>query len=759
MKTRSVALRLAFCLPVAFIAVASAQPPIRIPKPNVPGVKLPSVDALLDKVLKKEAPLTTDIADSFPAIPFLDGYEPYQPMALGELPLMGDETFVKLPGSYYFAAQSYCLKAGTFPPTLNPRQYQGAGYLYAPFKGPKASIITRIFQSSVRHPDVPQHDIQILLWAIIAQTKLSDCPKPIIETARKLLDKKDLQNLDDDILGVLPPEVKKQVLEKAPDDLKSIFEAEDRMRETLTKRASSLTGTVTATTNNVNGRLAQPGEQVSQLYAEMESIAMRTGVMPEIPVKDRIPEGRWSYHADGYFIRLLPRGYSYTLRQVYNPEKFELIREGGAGRITGLKDTQGREVRFTYNGNNVASAAFVALGPDRKPVAPHGMTVKGAANDAERNSAESALAVFNGMKSASGILTADKQRDMNELARLRSQVADDPAAYDLVTRAWMSALARLISGDKVVAYAELPQPETQVASLRPGKIPAVVRVQGFSGGGGGGGGGGAGMGSRGRQRLGQSNRPNKNGPDSTDKAKDGIKAVNKMGKIGKVVSIPLALGTGLANWLCDMGKKIGEALNGDPPRADYKTYATPTPAKLPTLAWGSDVSPARRTAIQNFLNALNDMNAHMQAGADSLDKMGGAKEAKDNTWSGAQGAAYVTFKSSSGEKMLLVAQRAQELADVLEKENLGKTTITGDMVATYQNRIRTQGFNAQELEAARTLGLSAADIEDSKKLSLGDFSDVTGKTYCQVLREAAAELRPFAEQMGVLPRPMSAQIR
>lgn len=748
MQRAKLAVRIALVLPLALLAAASAQPPFKLPKPpGIPGVKVPIPD-LVDKLIKKEAPLTTDIADSFPPVPFLDDFDPETSMPLGELPLGRDETFPRIPGLYDFPAQSYCLKAGTFPPNLDRKEFKGAGYLYAPFKGPKAAIIGRILQATVHHPEVKQHETQVLLWAIIAQTKLSDCPKEIINTAKKLLDKKDLQALDGDVLGVLPPEVKKQAMEKMPDDLRAVFEAEDRMRETLTKKASQYTGTV----NRVNGRLAQPGEEVSALYAEMESLAVRSGVAPEIPAKDRIPEGRWSYHSDGYFIRLLPRGYSFTHRWVYNPEKFEITRDA-SGKITALKDSQGAELKISYSGSNPTSATLAQFDTKTGKVADKSVAASGSAGDNEKRSAESVAGVFAGMRTAGGVLTPDKQKDLNDLARLRGAVSADPNASQLVTRAWMSSLARLVSGDKVIAFG-VPEPEPRtVAGLRPVALRKTAWQ--FSGGGfGGGGGGGAGMGAPGRQRLGQSNNKSH---DSTNAARNGVKAINKMGKAARVQGGPLSLATWLANWQLDMGDKIGSALEGDPPRPDFTTYAQPKRIAMPPIAWPADISPARRAAIEDFLNALQAVNADFQAGVDSMDKLGGAKQAGDDKWAYGQAAAVVHFKSSSGHNMYILADKAEALAAVLEKENIGKATIGPNDIDAFKKTL--QNPPKETFAYGKTLGLSDADMNTRlKEFRDADYAEVRGKSLVGLLREFAGEMRAFGGHFGSLPmQPQIAQ--
>ncbi len=76
--------------------------------------------------------------------------------------------FVLQPGYYQQQTQSYCLKAGTHGPG------EGDGYLYAPPKGPAEDAVITVLRNSVQHPEIEQHDMQALLWAIIARAKFED---------------------------------------------------------------------------------------------------------------------------------------------------------------------------------------------------------------------------------------------------------------------------------------------------------------------------------------------------------------------------------------------------------------------------------------------------------------------------------------------------------------------------------------------------------------------------------------------------------
>src|ERR1044072_4836747 len=133
------------------------------------GDKLKKKTPSLDSILQGKPPITTSLPDAKWADATKDGFTPREAerslMVLQRTPNGG---FVLQPGYYMMQTQSYCLKAGTYGPG------GGDGYLYAPPKGPAQDAVMSIVRNSVQHPEIQQHDIQVLLWAIIARAKFAD---------------------------------------------------------------------------------------------------------------------------------------------------------------------------------------------------------------------------------------------------------------------------------------------------------------------------------------------------------------------------------------------------------------------------------------------------------------------------------------------------------------------------------------------------------------------------------------------------------
>ncbi|MBB4106897.1 hypothetical protein [Pedobacter zeae] len=248
----------------------------------------------VDKFLKQPAAITTSFEDvnrEGEKMPdFLNDLKlKAQPLYL--LPKNPDGGFVLCEGLYEMTNKSYCLKAGTFAPS------KGDGYMFAPVLGPKEEIVVSILKSAEKHPEVEQHDIQALLWTIIARTKFADYSGQVKVTAIKLLTTKQLTQLEGGALGILPFDVMEKTKEQLPSGVRAVFEAENNIRQ-----------------------LVASGNYT---YADLEKYAIVAGMAP--PRSD-VPSGIWTKHPDGYYVRYFPSGYSVTKVQVYVPK--ELLANG-----------------------------------------------------------------------------------------------------------------------------------------------------------------------------------------------------------------------------------------------------------------------------------------------------------------------------------------------------------------------------------------------------------------------------------------------
>jgi hypothetical protein len=316
MQKRCFWISVLFVLLVVFYGIVLAQFP-ELPKvPKLISDKIPG----LDKILQSQPPITTNIKDAVTEVPFLDDFDPQLLFPMIMLDRTENGSFVlERPGLYVFRAQSYCLQAGAYAPG---EERGGSGYLFAPQKGPQAEIVRKALHGSFCHPEIPQGDIQMLLWAIIARTKISDMSPEMKLTASKLLTPKELFELNGGALALIPEDVMDKAFEAVPDPVRRVLKAEAKLRRKLTEGSAT--------------------------YEELERIAVLHGVPPAEKEDREVPWGRWSYHPDGYFVRYFPNSYREVRIELSIPEPLEIERDH-KGRITSISDGVGNRIETEYD--------------------------------------------------------------------------------------------------------------------------------------------------------------------------------------------------------------------------------------------------------------------------------------------------------------------------------------------------------------------------------------------------------------------------
>ena len=242
------------------------------------------------ELLRGDPPITTKLADAVWGVDSMDAFTPGEPVRdLSTLQRTPNGGFVLQPGYYQFHDQSYCLKAGTHGP--NPED-RGDGYLYAPTRGPADDQVMTIVRGSVAHPDIDQHRIQLLLWAIIARTKFEDLQMGLKEVAAQLLSPQEIATLNRSALEIAGPALQR-AMDNSPPLVRQALQAESDLRHTLT---------------SANGT-----------FEDAERVAVLAGLAPRGEGSRDIPSGRWSLHPDGYYVRYLPRSYTNTIVEIWVP--------------------------------------------------------------------------------------------------------------------------------------------------------------------------------------------------------------------------------------------------------------------------------------------------------------------------------------------------------------------------------------------------------------------------------------------------------
>ncbi len=249
------------------------------------GERLPDVSG----VLQGKAPITTSLQDAKWAVDSLDNFRPRESFRnIAQLQRTPNGGFVLQPGAYSYQAQSYCLKAGTHGPG------GGDGYLFAPPIGPAEEAVMTIVRNSVQHPEIHQHDIQTLLWAIIARAKFEDLSTQHKAVASRLLTPRQLAGLNRSALDLIPGPALDRAMASMPPLVRQVVEAEAKLRQMLINPATS--------------------------FQQLEAVAVLSGAVGLGPGSREVPSGRWSLHPDGYYVRYIPSGYSSTRVEVWVPQ-------------------------------------------------------------------------------------------------------------------------------------------------------------------------------------------------------------------------------------------------------------------------------------------------------------------------------------------------------------------------------------------------------------------------------------------------------
>src|SRR4051794_26045347 len=243
----------------------------------------------VDAVLRGDPPITTGLPDARWAVDSLDNFTPREAKrGLTQLQRTPNGGVVLQAGYYEFPDQSYCLHTGTHAPG------GGDGYLYAPTRGPAEDAVMTIVRNSVQHPEIEQHDVQVLLWAIIARSKFEDLDSHLKATAARLLTPRQLAALNRTALDLVPGPALDAATNRMPPLLRQVFQAEAQLRQLMT----------------------QPGTP----YDQLERVAVLAGMAPMGEGSRAVPSGRWSLHPDGYYIRYIPQGYTNTVVQIWVPQ-------------------------------------------------------------------------------------------------------------------------------------------------------------------------------------------------------------------------------------------------------------------------------------------------------------------------------------------------------------------------------------------------------------------------------------------------------
>jgi hypothetical protein len=243
-----------------------------------------------------------------------------------------------------------------------------------------------------------------------------------------------------------------------------------------------------------------------------------------------------------------------------------------------------------------------------------------------------------------------------------------------------------------------------------------------------------------------------NGKPSLDKAQQAVGAVGKMGADKGALFIPKWLAQILVRWQFKSARNISKNLGFDPPRQDYRTIALPVKPSIPTFQPDNELSAPRAAALNALIDALLDVQANGDAAVISLDRYGGAAAANDLGWASQQAAALLYYQKQMGAALITAADRLDAFRQVLQDEGVPDVVVTADDLRAYQDRLRTQGFSVDEINAAKMLGMTDEEIEAARQESLAGDPEAEAGSLTAYLIEVADKFRQLG---GALQNPVN----
>lgn len=120
-----------------------------------------------------------------------------KPDSLTDLPRTEDGGYVLAPGYYEAEFKTYCLQPGT--PDPSPRD----AYWQAPVSGYRKEIVETVLYNSRSKPEIPQRNVQLLLWSVVSGSNFDKLPQRVQSDAMQLLTPKQVFELKGGVMGVV----------------------------------------------------------------------------------------------------------------------------------------------------------------------------------------------------------------------------------------------------------------------------------------------------------------------------------------------------------------------------------------------------------------------------------------------------------------------------------------------------------------------------------------------------------------------------
>jgi hypothetical protein len=285
---------------------------IDLPGPRLPrNLPLPS----LDDLLRKEEPLATLLQDApGTGFPEFSELRLRNPRTLSAADRRSDGTYLLKPGHYKLSVHSFC---GQFASFVAPPQV--SGYVAARYRGSKAKLLRTLLDRYSLREDVPQADMQKLVWAVLSRVK----PQHLKGKARRALET--LMGPDGDralaegALDAFADEAFARVVRQASKELRGVLEAENKVRSLYRQGVDD--------------------------FEAFQRIAV---LDPPKSVRSQLPADVWQMQPNGVLFRYKPRSFLVTDVEIVVPRRATIERDA-TGRVAALVWSDGFKIGIEYS--------------------------------------------------------------------------------------------------------------------------------------------------------------------------------------------------------------------------------------------------------------------------------------------------------------------------------------------------------------------------------------------------------------------------
>ncbi len=119
-----------------------------------------------------------------------------------------------------------------------------------------------------------------------------------------------------------------------------------------------------------------------------------------------------------------------------------------------------------------------------------------------------------------------------------------------------------------------------------------------------------------------------------------------------------------------------------------------------------DIPPARLAVITTLVSTSLELHNNLYAAVLAQDRYLGAVQADDQEWSAYQASAFFYYKQEAGRSMIAAADAFDAAIKEIKTEGYVDIVVHASDIRAYQDRLRAQGFTANEIQTAHTLGLT-----------------------------------------------------